>query len=244
MRGRKSSQNMTQLLRELHNMRGNNLSTLLMKKNNDISPLEDASFIEKMALKSDASLYMIGSNQKKRPDNLILGRMFDGHVLDMFELGVEEYKGCNSFKSPEYISKDLKPILMFQGDVFENSDKHKRLKNLLIDMFKMQDVAKVEIEALQRVLVFTCSDIDSPIDMRHLECVTVTEHLAKRNAVPFNEVGPSCKMHLRRDKMAGVDLYKDACRKPKVQNVEKKKERKNKFNTDLGVTMGKVFVQN
>lgn len=88
------------------------------------------------------------------------------------------------------------------------------------------------------------ADIDSPIDMRHLECVTVSEHLAKRNAVPFNEVGPSCKMHLRRDKMAGVDLYKDACRKPKVQNVEKKKERKNKFNTDLGVTMGKVFVQN
>lgn len=100
-------------------MRGNNLSTLLMNKNNDISPLEDASFVEKMAVKSDASLFMIGSHQKKRPDNLVLGRLYDGHILDMFELGIEEYKGQDSFKSPEYISRDLKPILIFQGEVFE-----------------------------------------------------------------------------------------------------------------------------
>lgn len=133
---------------------------------------------------------------------------------------------------------------MFQGDVFDHSDRHKRLKSVLIDMFKMQDVAKVVIEALQRVLVFTCADENDPIDMRHLECVTVSEHLAKRNAVPFNEVGPSCKMRLRREKMAGVDLYKDACRKPKITNVDKKKEKKNKSTDVLGRTMGKVFVQN
>lgn len=173
-----------------------------------------------------------------------MGRIYDTHVLDMFELGIEEYKGADSFKAPEYISKDLKPILMFQGEVFENSDKHKRVKNLLIDMFKMQDVAEIEIESLQRALVFTCADEKDPIDVRHLEMATVNEHLVKRNAVPFKEVGPSFKMRLRRDKMAGADLFKDACRKPKVLNPEKKKERKNITQDALGNTHGKVFVQN
>jgi len=63
---------------------------------------------------------------------LILGRVFDGHILDMFEMGVENYKGLDKFAPAESITRDLKPILVFQGEPFENSDKHKRFKNLLI----------------------------------------------------------------------------------------------------------------
>jgi hypothetical protein len=51
-------------------------------------------------------------------------------------------------------------------------------------------------------------------------------------------------MRLRRDKMAGIDLFKEACRKPKVANVDRKKADKNKFTNALGETKGKVFVQN
>jgi len=108
----------------------------------------------------------------------------------------------------------------------------------------MQDIASVEISALQRVLVFTCREESSPIEVRHLECKEVSEHLAKRNAVPFREIGPYFTMRLRRDKMAGVDLFKEACRKPKVANVDRKKSEKNKFTNALGETKGKVFVQN
>jgi hypothetical protein len=52
----------------------------------------------------------------------------------MIEFGVENYKGCDQFKAPEHISRDLKPILLFQGEPFENSDKHKRIRNLLLGM--------------------------------------------------------------------------------------------------------------
>ena len=61
--------------------------------------------------------------------------MFDGHVLDEFEMGIENYKGIKDFAPPKHVQSDDKPILIFQGEAFENSDKHKRLKNLLIDMF-------------------------------------------------------------------------------------------------------------
>ena len=46
---------------------------------------------EKLCAKADASLFAFGSHSKKRPSNLLLGRLFDGHLLDMFELGVERF---------------------------------------------------------------------------------------------------------------------------------------------------------
>ena len=97
-----------------------------------MAPMEDASFIENQAVKYDSSLFVVGSHQKKRPDNLVLGRVFDGHVLDMFEFGIENYRGMRSFRAAEHISSDLKPILLFQGEQFEVSEKHKRIKSLLI----------------------------------------------------------------------------------------------------------------
>ena len=84
-----------------------------MKKTHEVLPFEDASLIERTSVKYDCSLFAVGSHQKKRPDNLILGRVFDGHVLDMVEFGVENYKASDSFKPPEFINRDLKPILLF-----------------------------------------------------------------------------------------------------------------------------------
>jgi ribosome production factor 2 len=83
-----------------------------------------------MAKQQDCSLFVVGSTQKKRPHNLVLGRTFDGHVLDMFETGVEDYKGMREFKSEGLFSCDMKPILMFQGEPFELSEVHRRIKNL------------------------------------------------------------------------------------------------------------------
>lgn len=117
-------------------MRGTDMSQLLMRKSHDVLPFEDASMVESTCVKYDCSLFAIGSHQKKRPDNLILGRVFDGHILDMFEVGVEQYRGMDQFKNAEHITKDLKPLLIFQGEPFDNSDKHQRLKNLMIGKFK------------------------------------------------------------------------------------------------------------
>ncbi len=97
MKGKKSSEVLNQLLRELHQMRGADMSQLLMQRPHDVLPFEDASIVESTSVKYDCSLFAVGSNQKKRPDNLILGRVFDGHILDMFEFGVENYHGCDKF---------------------------------------------------------------------------------------------------------------------------------------------------
>jgi ribosome production factor 2 len=46
-----------------------------------------------MSVRQDCSLFIVGTHQKKRPDNLIIGRLFADHLLDMFEFGVSNYKG-------------------------------------------------------------------------------------------------------------------------------------------------------
>jgi len=91
--------------------------------------------------------------------------------------------------------------------------------------------------------VFTCKNDKSAVEFRHLECDNITEATVQMQTVPFREVGPSFSMCLRRNKMANHDLFKEACRQPKILNPEKKKANKNKYTTALGETKGKVFLQ-
>ena len=44
-----------------------------------------------------AGLFVIDSHSKKRPHNLIFGRMFDHRLYDMLELGVESARSIKSF---------------------------------------------------------------------------------------------------------------------------------------------------
>jgi adenylosuccinate synthase len=114
---------------------------------------------------------------------------------------------------------------------------------LLVDFFRIQDIEEADITQLRRVMVFTCKGEAEPITVNHLECKEISEVLAKKNAVPFHEIGPSFSMRIRRDKLAAHDLFKEACRKPKITNVAKKKAKKNMYTNELGETHGKVFIQ-
>ena len=92
-------------------------------------------------------------------------------------------------------------------------------------------------------MVFTCRGEKDPIEVRHLESDNITEKNVKMKTVPFREVGPCFDMTVRRDKMATYELFKDACKKPKIRNIEKKRADKNKYTNVFGETKGKVFIQ-
>ena len=92
-------------------------------------------------------------------------------------------------------------------------------------------------------MVFTCRSETAPIEVRHMEVSQISEAQVTKQTIPFREVVPCFDLTIRREKMGSTDLFKDACRQPKVRNVEKKKSDKNKYTTALGETKGKVFVQ-
>jgi ribosome production factor 2 len=75
--------------------------------------------------------------------------------------------------------------------------------------------------------------------VRQYEIPKITENLQE---VQFKEIGPHFDLVMRRNQVASADLYKLACKKPKVANVEKKKARKNTYTTELGERKGKVFI--
>ena len=67
-------------------------------RKNDIHPFDSPSSLEFFAQKNDASLFVTGLHSKKRPNDLIFTRMFDGRVLDMIELGVENIRTMGQFE--------------------------------------------------------------------------------------------------------------------------------------------------
>lgn len=70
------------------------------KKENNVRPFEDTSnqTLEFWSAKNDASMFVIGQSTKKRPDGLTFVRMYDGRVLDMLEVGVDNFVSLEELK--------------------------------------------------------------------------------------------------------------------------------------------------
>lgn len=86
----------------------------MLSKKNDIRPFENVNSIEFLSQKNDCSLFMIGSHSKKRPNNFVLGRLFNYQILDMVEFGVLNYEAMDTFKT-------MKVILSFLHLIIESS---------------------------------------------------------------------------------------------------------------------------
>ena len=100
-------------------------------KKNDIHPFDDCNSLEFLCGRNDCSLFIIGSHSKKRPSNLIMGRMFDGHLLDMVELGITNYRAIESIANRTK-AVGSKPIMAFLGSEWESDSSLGRVQNLFI----------------------------------------------------------------------------------------------------------------
>lgn len=78
---------------------------------------------------------------------------------------------------------------------------------------------------MRRIIVFTALD-ETNITFRHYQAAKISEGEIYNNKLDLQEIGPHFNMKLRRFQLASNDLYKTACKKPKIINVEKKRVRK------------------
>ncbi len=86
--------------------------------------------------KNECSFFAFGNSTKKRPDNLILGRLYDGHILDMIELGVEQFRTMHDISLGGMTKKvGSKPGLLFIGDHWDRDSSFKRIQNLFTGIF-------------------------------------------------------------------------------------------------------------
>ena len=101
---------------------------------NEERPFENDASFRFLCEKNNSSLFVLGSHSRKRPDNMILVRMFEFNVLDMCELGLTSIRSIADFRQ-ETFAVGSKPFMLFQGDAFENHPTYQQLKSLFMHFF-------------------------------------------------------------------------------------------------------------
>ncbi|XP_040952372.1 ribosome production factor 2 homolog, partial [Gossypium hirsutum] len=162
-----------------------------------------------------------GSHSKKRPNNLVIGRMYDHHVYDLIEVGVENFKSIESFSYDKKIAPRVgsKPFIAFIGEGFENVDELKHLKEVLLYFLRGEVVENINLAGLDRVYV--CTTISSnKVYLTH--CAL---QLKKSGTVvprmELVEVGPSMDLVVRRHRLPNEGLRKEAMKTAKDQPKKK-----------------------
>lgn len=135
---------------------------------------------------------MFGNSQKKRPQDIILGRIFNSKVIDLVEFGATEHQAIGLVKSFEYHTK---PVLIFQGDHFDYNDSLKKVKNIFIDFFSSQHYQEINILEMNRVIVFSATS-ETSIRMEQYEVPSISEALAYTDELKPNKIGPCMTLAL------------------------------------------------
>uniref|UniRef100_A0A4W5MVX0 Ribosome production factor 2 homolog n=1 Tax=Hucho hucho TaxID=62062 RepID=A0A4W5MVX0_9TELE len=220
MKGGNTSMTVTQALKDIYALK--KPSAVLYKNTpcrlckNSQSSVFCLCLQEFFSKKTDSSLFLFGSHNKKRPNNLIFGRLFDFHVLDMIELGIEKYISLSDIKSSK-CPEGTKPMLVFAGEAFDHENDHKRLKSLLTDFFRGPVVPSVRLAGLEHVLHFTA--LEGKIYMRSYRSL-LKKSGCRTPRIELEEIGPSFDFILRRTHLASDDLYKTAHRQPKALKLQ------------------------
>ncbi|KAH9029549.1 Brix-domain-containing protein [Lactarius hengduanensis] len=228
-------------------------------KKNLVRPFEDATSLEFWAHKNDASIFVLGQSTKKRPNGLTIVRMFDGKLLDMCELGVDQFVSMDAFKTSKP-QPGHKPMLHFASELFDTHPRFIQLKSLLMDLFNGEVIESIYLAGLEHVISVTVAPLPGQLasasgdqDSGSLPIVHIrgygTKLLASGQRIPRVELvpmGPSLDLLLRRHQPADPELWKAAMRRPKLkkQDVEKGlgKKRKNLEVDEMGDLRGRVHV--
>lgn len=232
--GRKCGGDIKSCMKDLQQLR-KPLVKILNRKN-DITPFDDPSSLEFLTMKNDCALFAFGSTSKKRPNNLILGRIFENEILDMIELGIKHYTSMPEYKT-EKIGTNVKPCLIFNGPRWNQTEELRRLRNLLIDTFHKDKVDAIRLQGVEHAVSFTCTE-DLTILMRSYK-IMLKKSGQKTPRIELVEIGPSADFSIRRTKIASDDLYKQARKQPKQLQPKKKK---NVTYDELGNTHGRVHL--
>lgn len=197
-------------------------NSLLFSKRNDIHPFDDVTPVHFLSQKNDASLLVVGTHSKKRPSNLTFVRLFNHEVLDMMELGVSNWKPMSAFTGSK-AALGMKPLMIFSGDIFDQREDYSKLKNMLLDFFRGEEVEKISLNGLEYVISVTAEPYEPPRLMGRIFFRVFTVALKKSGVklprVELQEMGPSMDLTIRRSRFASQELMKFATKVPKELKV-------------------------
>jgi len=250
LRGIRCSDAMATVLKDMRSVQSPHAK--MLSKNNVIVPFDDAGqqSLEFLTTKNDAALFAVASHNKKRPNNLIMGRTFDRRVLDMVEIGILQYRSLNDFGGLPKKRLGSKPMLQFVGDIWTSDVNLRRLQNLLIDFYRGDPVDSLVLSGLDHVMVFTAAETGSLGGGQDARCPIVHQRtyymkLKKdpkggKAPVPYlTPSGPDMDFKVRRTQFASPDMWKLAMKQPAGVKAKKKK---NQTTNIFGETIGRLHL--
>ena len=247
MKGIKCSQAMGTVLKDMRSMQAPHCK-LLTKKNAIVAFETDGQqSLEFLATKNDCSLFALASTNKKRPNNLVLGRLFDHQILDMIEVGVLRYKSIQDYGGSVPKKRiGSKPMMLFLGDLWEQDHNCQKMQNLLIDFYRGDVVDKLVASGLDHVIAFTASHHPKTnqllISQNTYFCKLKKDPNNPTSKVPvpyLTACGPDMTMAIRRTQFASNDLWKASLKQPQALG---KKKVKNHSTNIFGETIGRLHL--
>eukprot|EP00545_Synedropsis_sp_CCMP1620_P001096 CAMPEP_0119031394 /NCGR_PEP_ID=MMETSP1176-20130426/41522_1 /TAXON_ID=265551 /ORGANISM="Synedropsis recta cf, Strain CCMP1620" /LENGTH=293 /DNA_ID=CAMNT_0006987789 /DNA_START=103 /DNA_END=981 /DNA_ORIENTATION=- len=218
----------------------------LLSKNNVIVPFdtEGQQSLEFLSTKNDCTLFCLASTNKKRPNNLTIGRTFDRQILDMVELGIVRYKSLGDYASAPKKRIGSKPMMLFVGDLWQHDSSCTKLQNLLIDLYKGDPVKKIYAAGFDHIMVFTSTlgpNDKAMIHQRTYFCKLKKNPNGNKTPLPLlTPCGPDMDFDIRRSQMAAPDLWKASLKQP--QGVRRKKV-KNQSTNMFGERIGRLHLE-
>lgn len=217
MKGHRTSQIILNVLSNVHLLK-KPLSQKLQRKN-ECLPFETGGdvHLENLCRLSDCSLFAVGNSTKKRPHNLILGRMHDFRILDMLEFGVSNYREIFQRISS---APGTAPLVLFNGDDWDVNHVTTTARSLLADMFRAPtDIDRLALAGVDRAVVFTLQ-ADAMIKFRHYTIKLKKDPNSNLPRPELEEVGPSFDLSFRRNRIAPANLMREAMRQAKDPRVD------------------------
>lgn len=184
LQGRKTSETVRKTLKDLYSLKKPDAK--LLSRKHDITIFENAAPVEQLCRRSETPVFIMGSHSKKRPDNLVLGRMFNYSLLDMIELGIDSLEALRDFSGPK-ITLGTKPCLIFNGPIWDQQEEYKHLKSIFIDLFHKEYVETIRLQGFEHALSFTASQ-DGKILLRSYK-VILKKSGCKTPRIELEEIG-------------------------------------------------------
>ncbi|KAH9483523.1 Ribosome production factor 2-like protein [Psilocybe cubensis] len=249
VKGTHTGEVLNNVMRELMALKRPN--AIAFNKKNAIHPFDEASTsiasLEFWANKNDASMFVFGQTTKKRPHGLTFVRMYDGKVLDMAEVGVENWVGMADFKTPKS-TPGHKPLMHFASELFDTHPRFIQLKSMLIDFFNGEEIESICLPGIEHIISISCGPTPDSLNNAtamayasrpkpssgavvedtsnfpkvHIRTYTL-KLLASGTRIPRVELtpmGPSLDLVLRRHQPADAELLKQAMKRPKLKKSD------------------------
>lgn len=216
---------------------------------NDIRPFENAESLEFLSDKNDTSLMVLGTHNKKRPNNLTFIRTFSYRIFDMIELRMESFKFLKDFRKQTFMV-GMKPLFTFNGPLFDTHPTYMHLKSLFLDFFRGEVIDLLDVAGLQHVISISAGELDTDennefptalpaVYFRVYLLKTYHSNTPKTPRVELEEIGPRFDFRIGRVQEPDADMLKEALKTPKQLNPKTKKN----VETDImGDQLGRVHV--